>query len=801
MTTSLYPILENAGLVDRQQIEKYLKVLFAHVEWGDRVFALRGLGEKGTEKEGVFKEPVFLPADACSIEEQTEIAARRWGQYHVATFAVPAVVASTAMDARKVELEQIAEFPSILVDIDSGDTDEKLDWCSEIVGTPTMVVLSGGVTDAGKPKRHVYWRLTEPSAEIDRIAALRETLALKAGGDPSFKRAPQVVRVPGTLHGKNGVISLCRIEALHDVGDYDLDDLAERIEQAQPMPGLPPVPAKTGALDFSPTPGGAMDFSAGAGAGGKTGSTQALTTDIHEGGTGNATRWDSFNQVAGYHIKLVRWGKITMDEAAQATYEWMQIHMVPPWPDARFRSEFQGQIDNDQRNNGPIPDTVTPPPEPYAGKLKFDMTLAALRGFDIGNWALGTPPKRRHLVQGLVMAGQTHVMAAEGGAGKTFLCLDLCLRLAAAGNRTDPAADNQVLWMGQPVTDEAAGGTVIMITSEDAHDELHIRLDDIDPDGSLRAAASGHLRIIPLLDVGGAFPFVAHDQNRQPGQSPRWAALYAAIAEIVAEGGKVSAVVVDTMAATLHGEDTSGSVVTEYIAELSRLCGVLGAAVVITHHIRKGNDQTPIKGLEDMKAAVRGSTAIIGSTRVALGFWHASDFRRKMQAMGHDPSRGKVYYAGVLKANNPEMFDGTKTLLRQPSGLLVDVTDRIPPPDKIRTERMAWLVVAVQRAAFDRYPLTKTNANGLYQRRTQLPPALQALPRVEYERLVDMAMEARLVVRGALAGKPGNGGYLDVPGGPIDRKQGYQDDGVWKPEWARYEYDPTIQAVVLADEE
>ncbi|WPZ36735.1 AAA family ATPase [Thalassobaculum sp. OXR-137] len=799
MTDSIYPILENAALVDRRQVDAYLEVLFGYVDWSDRVFALRGLGEKGTEKEGVFREPLRLPAGLCSIEEQTETAARRWGQYHVATFVVPAVVSADAIELRNVDHEQIAEFTTILVDIDSGDTDEKLVWLAEIIGRPTLVVQSGGVTDAGKPKRHVYWRLTEPSTEIDRIAALRETLALKVGGDPSFKRATQVIRVPGTVHGKNGVITLCRIEALHDIGDYDLDDLAERIEQAQPMPGLPPVPAKTAVLDFSPTQGGAMDFSAAAG-GNRPNAVKALTSDVHEGGTGRETRWDNFNQVAGYHLRLVRWGTIPLDQAAQATYDWMQAHMVPPWSEQRFKAEFQGQIDNDRRNNGALPDTTTPPPEPYAGALKFDMKLGALRGFDIGNWAMGTPPKRRHLVQGLIMAGQTHVLAAEGGAGKTFLCLDLCLRLAAAGNRTDPAADNQVLWMGQPVTDEAAGGTVIMITSEDAHDELHIRLDDIDPDGSMRAAATGHLRIIPLLDVGGAFPFVAHDQARQPHQSPRWAALYAAIAEIVGEGGKVSAVVVDTMAATLHGEDTSGSVVTEYMAELSRLCGALGAAVVITHHIRKGNDQTPIKNLEDMKAAVRGSTAIIGSTRVALGFWHASDFRRKMEAMGHAPSRGKVYYAGVLKANNPEMFDGVKTLMRQLSGLLVDVTDRVPAADKIRTERLAWLVVAVQRAAFDHYPLTKTNANGLFQRRSQLPPALQQLPRAEYERLVDMALEAGLIVRGALANKPANTGHLDVPGGPIDRKQGFQDDGVWKPEWTRFEYDPTIEMVVMADE-
>jgi hypothetical protein len=792
-----YPILENAALVDGEQVARYLDMMFGHVEWGDQAFGIRGIGEAETPKAGLFREPLWFLPERCSIAEETYKAAVRWGQFHVATFVIPAVMTPDCLSAREGTREHIAAFTTILVDIDSGDTDAKLEWCRLNVGPPTMVVFSGGTTSEGKPKRHVYWRLTEPTEEVDRVAEIRQILAAKVGGDFHFKNAPQVIRVPGSIHAKGGVRSMCRIES-EGGGDYDLDELAESIDDALPMAGVEYV---------SPTPllshatNGAMDFSGGAGASkGVESTNRALMSDVHAGGEGDQTRWGNFNQVAGWNIRLARERKQTLDEAGTACYGWMLQHMKPVWSDARFKAEFDGQVKNDIKANGPMPYYVAAMIPESLGPTrheKFDSTKRALMGYDIGQWATGAPPARRHLVHGLIMAGQTHVLAAEGGAGKTFLCMDLCLRLAASGNRTDPDAD-PVLWMGQPVTDEAAGGTVIMLTAEDAKEELHIRLRDIDEDGSLRAAAAGRFRILPLLDMGGAFPLVTHDANKVPVPSARWLEICASIAEVIAEGGRISAIVMDTLASTLHGEDVSGSVVTEYFNEVSRVASMLDCAFVITHHVRKGSDQNPIKTLEDMKSAIRGSTAVIGSARVVLGFWHANDFRRKLEGLGITPERNRVYYAGVCKANNPEMFVGTKTLLRHASGLLGDVSGQVVPPDQIRAERMAWLVLAVRKAAHDRYPLTKTNANGLFTRRKQLPPPLRNLPRAEFDRLTDMAMEGGLIVRGALANKGASSGYLDVPGGPIDRKQGYQEDGVWTPRWEDYEYDQTIQEVVMA---
>src|SRR3546814_5900705 len=53
----------------------YIDLLFQYVDWGDRVISLRGIGEKHTPKEGLFREPVWITpawqAPANRSEEHT----------------------------------------------------------------------------------------------------------------------------------------------------------------------------------------------------------------------------------------------------------------------------------------------------------------------------------------------------------------------------------------------------------------------------------------------------------------------------------------------------------------------------------------------------------------------------------------------------------------------------------------------------------------------------------------------------------------------------------------------------------
>ena len=59
----------------------------------------------------------------------------------------------------------------IVVDLDEGDIAAKRDHLIEHVGAPTLEVASGGVTAAGEPKLHLYWRLAEPARGADLNSA------------------------------------------------------------------------------------------------------------------------------------------------------------------------------------------------------------------------------------------------------------------------------------------------------------------------------------------------------------------------------------------------------------------------------------------------------------------------------------------------------------------------------------------------------------------------------------------------------------------------------------------------------
>lgn len=262
-----------------------------------------------------------------------------------------------------------------------------------------------------------------------------------------------------------------------------------------------------------------------------------------------------------------------------------------------------------------------------------------------------------------------------------------------------------------------------------------------------------------------------------------------ALDQIVADGGRISAVIIDTLAATLHGEDNKADVVTEYYTEAGRLCGRYGAAVVITHHIRKGSADKPIVTPDDMKAAVRGSTAIMGSSRVVWGLWHAADYARRLKNMHMEAAPGICYRFAILKANNPEMTKDTKTLVRQGSGLLVDVSERLGGIEESAwNKQIAWLEKAIEVAAKARSPFTRTGAHGVYERREQLPEPLRDLSKRKLWELVDELLRARRVVQADL--RKGGKAALDLPDGVIAKGQGYRDPGTLQVEWHQWRYEP-----------
>ena len=749
-------------VIDVPSVEKHLRLLFGENPSG--FVCLRGIGEKGTTREGVFREDIFIEPSKLTFKQFVrEIAAHaaRWGQHDVATFIVPCT-----LKAERGTSENCDVFRSVCADFDTGDTDAKLAYAEQHLGPASLVVLSGGTTEEGKAKRHAYWSVI-PNMTIPEVVAVRDAVARKVGADIQFGmgvdsnpygRAHQPIRLAGSVHGKSGVRRMVVIERESD------SFLATPCMAALAMPASPWAIAEDAAK-------------ADALFRGELGPADPMTADVAAGGEGQ-TRWSAFNSVAGHYLHVCRAGKMTVDDARAAAYGWMQAHMTPPWPDSRFSTEWSGLLRKDVSTHGPMQEPEKPIMPSGQG-----LTVWATH-----RWSLGDRPARQFLVDKLILAGKHGLMVAEGGAGKTFLMLDLALKVAAKRDGDT--------WCGMPVLRK---GAVVIITTEDDKDELHIRLADMDPDGSRRREGGDDLIILPTINSGGSFSMVEKDPKTQESRpSRKWLELFALLKQIP----NLQLVVLDTLNSVLHGEENSATVVNEFARVASQVSGELGATLIVLHHIRKQGDE-PIRNAEQMMSAVRGSSALPAAFRFALGVWHASDYDRRMKAMGEVPKKKHLWKIAVIKANNPEMMDGERTLMRTDCGLLQDVTDRDKFNEVNFHERHAWLMAAIIIAAREGHPYSAEGKNaksGLYRRRGELPEELRSIGPGEFSQLVEeMMLTKKITTAAAKGGKEKK--WLDVPNGPIatDEIGAELNSGAYDPpEWSEYKYDEELRQVIKA---
>jgi putative DNA primase/helicase len=302
-------------VVDHDAIERHLRLLFGTEASG--YVCLRGIGEKGTAREGVFREDIFLEPGVLGWDKFVSAVifhATRWGQHDVATFVVPCTLKDDRGTAENCDV-----FRTVCADFDTGDTQAKLAFVEQHFGAASFVVLSGGMTEEGMPKRHAYWQVQ--GVTVPEVVAIRDAIARKAGGDIQFGlgvdgnpygRAHQPIRLAGSIHGKNGVRRLVEVERHHP--GYLC---------ATPCMNAKLMPASEWAI--AERPADPMTTPEGPAA------VDLLTAEVKAGGEGAITRWSAFNGVAGHYIHTARIGKMTLDAARLATFGWMQANMVPPW--------------------------------------------------------------------------------------------------------------------------------------------------------------------------------------------------------------------------------------------------------------------------------------------------------------------------------------------------------------------------------------------------------------------------------------------------------------------------------------
>ena len=779
---------ESLAHFDESQVREHLSFIFGAVDFQPGAYVcLRGIGEKGTAQEGTFREEFFFePAVEQNWMNSAVEHCQRWGQHAVASFIVPCV-----LKAPKATSLNVSQFTTVVADFDSGNTDERIAWVAEHIGMPDLVVESGGTTEAGTPKRHAWWKI-EPTADIEGVINLRHAIAEKSGGDlmlgrgvksNPFGRSHQPVRIAGTIHGKGGTAKPCRFEWSGEItGDCLHTDFADKVKEVKPAPWA--VRTKMSLGDGNNVIRGL--FGEDSTNSGEDFEPVELNRDVHAGGD-EVTRFGEFNRVAGHYIHCVRRGDMDKAEAFEALSGWVVAHMKPAWPEARVRTEWEALCRQDVSSKGAFTEEK---PGTHSGTGALPVGENGLLAWSAHRWITDPVPVHEELVEGLVLKGEPHLFVGEGGSGKTFLVADLALKVAAWNEARD------YYWCGQKVR---AGGTAVLILCEDSQTEMHIRIKQLDQGGLINQAGD-RLIVLPMTNIGGAFPLT--QRNSRTGEavtSDRWRSMLDLMKALPEPPVLVA---IDTLNSVSHGDENSNVVIAEMMREAHRVCGEMGAALLINHHIRKSNE--PLRSLEELRSAIRGASAIPSYFRINFGMFHASDYERRMKAMNMTPKRGAMWKFGVVKANIHGLLQGERTLLRNSIGLLEDITSNDSYAAVNVSERVAWMVYSIQQAACALHPYAvggKNAANGLYKRRNELPQILRGVGWREFGNLVEEALVKGLLVPCAVRGSKSKT-YLDVPGGVLSQDEAGVTiaSGSYNsaPEWDDFYFDADSGEVVLA---
>lgn len=279
---------------------------------------------------------------------------------------------------------------------------------------------------------------------------------------------------------------------------------------------------------------------------------------------------------------------------------------------------------------------------------------------------VGKAPETVWLVEKKIPLGVPMMLAAAGGLGKSYIGLDMGVKIAGGQGNWD---DEPHYALGGQIK---TFGTVVFLTAEDSAASVHRRLDAVCP-ADLRERVNENLIIVPLPDAGGVYPWLVQDAS-----GIRTTTEFEDMKRQILEIGDVVLVIVDPLQAFVHADITADPKAAQaWWSAISTLCAESGATVMVTHHMRK-DGAFNIKTASDLRQGIRGTTGLVDGARLAYGLWSNGDDEEMelCRLLGLEPAPGNIVRGLVVKAN--DFADSTETIFkREPSGLLRDCTKEV----------------------------------------------------------------------------------------------------------------------------
>lgn len=181
-------------MINTSDIYRYVSVVFAKPPAGSWV-ALRGLPETGQKGQPLMQ---WHPADDPGLLSRVVEFVSRCDLRGLAAYCLPGFVERHGGASNA----DVVGYSTVCADFDSGDIIANIRRAVDMLGAPSLVVQSGGMTADETPKYHVYWTVTGEGRTVERMVALRTAIGRAFGADASFARPSQIIRIAGSVHRK-----------------------------------------------------------------------------------------------------------------------------------------------------------------------------------------------------------------------------------------------------------------------------------------------------------------------------------------------------------------------------------------------------------------------------------------------------------------------------------------------------------------------------------------------------------------------------------------------------------------------
>lgn len=598
----------------------------------------------------------------------------------------------------------VLSLPCVVVDFDKGNTEANLAAAEALVGPATIVIESGGTTAEGTAKLHGYWKLatSATASAIEVSCRARLAMAEQFGGDPAFKQQAQVIRVPGSVHMK-GTPTLVKLRAVRPTATYSLSSMIDKLGCAS-QPATPKTSALNGLqAETAPQPAPLSDFFDFNNI--TTNHSQVdrvMTAPIRAEGMDDVTRFEGVAIAIGHYLRQVRDGRMTVEAAWEAARGWNTANLQPPWPDSRLRGDFDRLVHIDVETHGPL---VAPAPV---------LAAEASSGWTVLDWRAdrfqGPAPARRWLVEGMIPLATPGLFAAVGDAGKSMLALRLALYVSCYPEPTNDVTgfNGTPRFFGNAVLGR---GAAVVLTAEDDQDEVHRRIQALDP-SNIRNGKP--LYVVPMISTGGVRSILVDGQHG-PEPTDFWRALRSQLLSI----SDLKLVVLDPATAFVGLDMNDNLTGAMLMTMLSEVAAATGAAIMLVHHFNKG--KTP-SGLSDARDSIRGAGALVDNGRWGIVMWEADpDAATKVlktlgqKHAGRSAPAGVVYLGGLAKGNAPGAKT-MRTLVRNATtGVLEDVTDVLEAstPRSNEVDELVHRALLAEKTAEPRwsFPISKNSTD------------------------------------------------------------------------------------------